>query len=64
MKKQGDLKNSLILLGVTRLWQVAQRVSRAPTHDTLPAFLNLNGRILKRGHLWFSMTSATLSFND
>ena len=42
-KKQGDLRNSLFSLGVTRLWQVAQWVVRAPPHHALPAFLNLNG---------------------
>ena len=43
LKKQGDLWNSLILQGVTPSWHVAQLVSRAPPHHTLPAFLNLNG---------------------
>ena len=42
-KKQGDFRNSLVLLGLTPLWHVAQWVSRAPPHHTLPAFLNLNG---------------------
>ena len=42
-KKQGDLRNSLILLGVHRFWHVAQWVSRAPSKHTLRAFLNLNG---------------------
>ena len=45
LKKQGDLRNSLVLLGVTQLWHVAQWVSRAPPHYTLPAFQNLNGSI-------------------
>ena len=43
MKKQENLRNSLVLLGVSLLWHVAQWVSRAPPHHTLPAFLNLNG---------------------
>ena len=47
LKKQGDLRNSLVLLGVTVLWHVAQWVSRAPPHHTLPAFLNLNGIFLR-----------------
>ena len=42
-EKQGDLRNSLVLLGVTLLRHVAQWVSRAPQHHTLPAILNLNG---------------------
>ena len=45
LKKRRDLRNSLVLLGVNRLWHVAQWVSRAPPHHTLPAFLNLSGRI-------------------
>ena len=44
LKKQGDLRNSLGLQGVTTLWHVGQWVSSAPPHHTLPAFLNLNGR--------------------
>ena len=28
------------------MWHVAQWVSRAPPHNSLPAFLNLNGRFL------------------
>ena len=43
IKKQGDLRNYLVLQGVTPFWQVAQWVSRAPPHHTLPAFLDLNG---------------------
>ena len=43
LKKRGDLGNSLVLLGVTLLLHVAHWVSRAPPHNTLPAFLNLNG---------------------
>ena len=38
-------RNSLVLLGVTLLWHMAQWVSRAPSHHTLPSFLNLNGRL-------------------
>ena len=45
LKKQKDFKHSLVLLGVTPLWHTALRVSGAPPHHTLPAFLNLNGRI-------------------
>ena len=39
-----QLRNSLVLLGVVELWHVAQWVSCAPPHNTLPAFLNLSGR--------------------
>ena len=42
-KKRWDLRNSLVLRGVTPLWHVAQWVSRAPRHHTLPAFLNPEG---------------------
>ena len=42
-KKQGGLRNTFVLLGVTPLWHVDQWVSRAPSHHTLPDFLNLNG---------------------
>ena len=42
-KKAGRFENSLVLLGVTQLWHVAQWASRAPPDHTLPAFLNLNG---------------------
>ena len=44
-KKQGDLRNSLVLLGVTPMWFVAQWVSRAPPHHTLPPFLNNNSSL-------------------
>ena len=44
LRKREDLRNSLVLLGVTVLWDVAQWVSRAPQNHTLPAFWNLNGR--------------------
>ena len=37
--------NSLVLPGLTPLWRVAQWVSRVPPHDTLLAFLDLNGTI-------------------
>ena len=40
LKKQEDLRNSLVSLGVTPLWHVAQWGSRAPPHHTLPAFLS------------------------
>ena len=43
-KKRGDLRNSLILLGFTSFWHLAQWVSRASPHHVLPAFLNLNGK--------------------
>ena len=46
LKKRGYLENSFVLVGVTPLWHVAQLVSRAPPHHTLPAFINLNGRLL------------------
>ena len=36
------MRNSLVLLKVTS-WHVAQWVSRASPHHSLPAFLNLNG---------------------
>ena len=54
LKKQGDLRNSLVLLGVTQLWHVAQWVSRAPPHHTLPAFLNLYGtrRVIDPFKFW------------
>ena len=43
LKNRDDLTNSLVLLGVTPLWQVAQWVSRVPPHHTLSASPNLNG---------------------
>ena len=43
LKKRGDLRKSLVLLGVSQLRYVSQWVSRAPEHYTFPAFLNLNG---------------------
>ena len=46
LKKQGDLRNSVVLLGLTPLWHVPQWVSRAPTHHTSPVFLTLNGRLI------------------
>ena len=46
LKKQGNLRNSLVLLGVTPLCYVAQWVSRAPPHHIIPAFLNLNDSLL------------------
>ena len=55
LKKQGDLRNSFDLLWVTPLWHVAQWVSRAPPHQTLPAFLNLNGmsyKLADLNHRW------------
>ena len=45
IKKHGDFRNSLVFLGVTSLLHVAQWVSRAPPHHTIPAFLNPNGRV-------------------
>ena len=42
LKNQGDLRSSLASLEGTPLWHVAQWVSRAPPHRSLPAFLNLN----------------------
>ena len=47
-KKQGDLRNSLVFLGVTPLWPVAQWVSPVPPHHTLPAFPNLNSNFFLR----------------
>ena len=44
LEKQGDLRDCFLLLTVTQLWNVAQGVSRAPPYQTLPAFLNPNGR--------------------
>ena len=38
------MRYSLVLLEVTPLLHVAQWVSRAPPHHTLPAFLNLSGK--------------------
>ena len=35
----------MVLLGVTPSWHVAQWVSRAQPHHTLPSFLNLNGTL-------------------
>ena len=43
LEKQGDLRDCFVLLTLTQLWHVAQWVSRAPPHHTLPAFLYLNG---------------------
>ena len=43
LEKQEILRDCSVLVTVTRLWHVAQWVSRAPPHHTLPAFLNLNG---------------------
>ena len=42
--KREDLRNFLVLQGVSALWHLAQWVSRAPPNHILPAFLNLNGR--------------------
>ena len=39
------MRNSLVLVGVTSLRHVAQGVSRAPPHHTLPAFINLIGTL-------------------
>ena len=46
IKKAGRFENSLVLLGVTSLWHFAHWVSRAPPDNTLPAFLNLNGKCI------------------
>ena len=48
------MRNSLVLLGVTPLWHVAQRVSRALPYHTLPAFLNLNGVFSLHSKKYFS----------
>ena len=42
--KREDLRNFLVLQGVSALWHLAQWVSRSPPNHILPAFLNLNGR--------------------
>ena len=47
LKKQGDLRNSLVFLGVTPSWHVASSVFRAPQNHTLPAFLDLMSSIFK-----------------
>ena len=44
LEKQEDLRKCSLLVTVTPLWHVAQWVSRAPQHHTLPAFLNLDGK--------------------
>ena len=44
----------MVLPGVTALWHVAQWVSRAPPHNALPAFLNLNGIKIKKSRENFS----------
>ena len=46
LEKQRDLRDCLGLVAVTQLWHMAQWVSRAPSHHTLPAFLNLNGTFI------------------
>ena len=50
-KQAGRSRNSLVLLGVTSLWQVALWLSRAPPHHTVPAFLNLNSNIFQKNPL-------------
>ena len=45
--KIGNLKKSLVLLGVTSLWHMAQWVFCAPPNHILPAFSNLKGSISK-----------------
>ena len=47
LKKQGDLRKSLVLVGVTSLLHVAQWVSREPPHHTLPVLWNLYGTWLQ-----------------
>ena len=43
------------------MWNVAHWVSRAPPHQTFPAFLNLNGR---RGRIIFTMIRDHLITNN
>ena len=63
LKNQEDLRNSLFLLGVTPLWHVAQWVSRATTHHSLPAFLYLNGIIRPCAHPFYqSLLESTTYF--
>ena len=44
LEKHGGLRDCFVLVTITRLWHVAQRVSPTPPHHILPACLNLNGR--------------------
>ena len=44
LEKQEGLRDCSVLVTIPPLWHVAQWVSRAPPHHTLPAFLNLDGR--------------------
>ena len=46
-KKQGDLRNSLGLLGVTPLWRAAQWVSLATPHHTIPALLKALSKAIR-----------------
>ena len=48
LEKQEILRDCSVLVTVTRLWHVAQWVSRAPPQPTLPTFLNLNDIIGQR----------------
>ena len=47
----------MVLLGVPSLWHVAQWVSRAPPHHTLPTFLNLNYMKLELRNFFLSFSS-------
>ena len=45
LEKQEDQGDCFVLGTVTSLWNVAQWVSGAPPHHTLPVFLSLNSRL-------------------
>ena len=47
LEKQEGLRDCSVLVTITPLWHVAQWVSRAPSNHTLPAFQNLNSKIIR-----------------